>query len=40
MRRLKKYADMVVKSFNVEREAYARLNEALDLRGKFVGEER
>jgi predicted CopG family antitoxin len=39
MPRPKKYADMVVKSFSVEREVYARLKEALAARGKSMSEE-
>ncbi|MCL6578176.1 MAG: hypothetical protein K6T73_02180 [Candidatus Bathyarchaeota archaeon] len=39
MPRPKKYADMVVKSFSVEREVYAQLKEALALQGKSMSEE-
>ncbi|MEM3698018.1 MAG: hypothetical protein QXQ94_11090 [Candidatus Bathyarchaeia archaeon] len=39
MPRPRKYADMVVKSFSIEREAYTRLKAALAVQGKSISEE-
>ncbi|MEM3705570.1 MAG: hypothetical protein QXX59_06565 [Candidatus Bathyarchaeia archaeon] len=39
MPRPRKYADLVVKSFGVEREVYMRLKAVLDGQGKSVSEE-
>ena len=39
MPRPRKYADMVVKSFSIEREVYTRLRAALSVQGKSLSEE-